>query len=73
MSDKNKRAAPEPFFAFTDEHGELLSRLFGPAAGQPASGPPYTHVLSGPDPDDEEADEAMARLFRPYTITRDSE
>lgn len=75
------RITPPPPVPFRDEavesalasRVEFLGRLLGPHNPEPSSGPPHTHVLSGPDPDDEEAEEAMARLFRPYKITRDSE
>lgn len=63
-------AALEPFFAFSDEHGEFLSRLFGPAAGQPSSGPPYTHVHRLPETEEEMA---AAPLLPSHTITRESE
>jgi hypothetical protein len=59
---------PEPFFAFTDEHGEFLRRLFGPTAGQPSSGPPYTHVHRLPEAEEEMA---AAPLLPSLTITKD--
>lgn len=44
---------PEPFFAFTDEHGEFLSRLFGPLNPEPSSGPPHAHVHRLPETEEE--------------------
>jgi len=63
-------ATLEPFLAFTDEHGEFLSRLFGPAADEPSSGPPYTHVHRLPETEEEMA---AAPLLPSHTITRESE
>jgi len=61
-------AAPDPFFAFTDEHGEFLGRLFGPAPSQ--SGPPYTHVHQLPETEEEMT---AAPLPPSHTITRDGD
>ena len=71
MSDKIKRAATEPFFAFTDEHGELLGRLFGPSADEPSSGPPYTHVHRLPETEEEIASGPWPPIT--HTITREGE
>jgi len=63
-------ATPEPFFAFADEHGEFLGRLFGAAADEPSSGPPYTHVHMLPETEEEMAAE---RSLPSHTITREGE
>lgn len=50
---------------------EFLSRLFGPTADQPSSGPPYTHMHRLP----ETGEEMAAALWPPitHTITKDGE
>ena len=46
----------------------FLSRLFGPLADQPSSGPPYTHVHRLPETEEEMM---AAPLLPAHTITRD--
>ena len=50
--------------------GGFLRALLGPVSPEPASGPPYTHVLKFPETEEEEA----AQPYLPtHTVSRESE